>query len=817
MRKLLIFFSICLVVTAAAAAVTAREQLNRRVILLTNGKIIPVDRVWQMGADLFYENETETRFVALAEVKAIENQTLPLMLKTAGAQLTGYFNGCRKAIGDRFQGCAVPAELLNPALWLVLAAAAAPAVLFFFIRRHRRRIPPQNAPRTAPAPASKETSPEISNRADVIRFFLYLYRQQVGAGPEAPSEFTQLNDVSTGPNLVFELRVKHGGDWVKRRMTIGPLGEESGSKSKCYYVIFDRHLVVKIPPKPVADLDAYLGSIKKEGHIVERLVPKECIVPKVSFILGLIHPLPHLPGSAPDQVEEKYVAWLRKNPEYQNYLKIKGTFVYFMDLSRYYFLSQIMDGLHDLSAPIRAEIAATADLIRYPAKVKERYDDVDEAVGFEIRDLYNHCEADIRRWLKERGKPSAAGPYRFQSWFLHFLEKKTIGRDDPELSAGEMAEIESVFARRFEKDRRSVDAFLGAVHRFAGRLCLEQNLAPMSGIVSNLLDLLAWLHTRSVAMRDLKPDNILVAGDPQTYPAFLRSAADYSLGFIDVETAVYFGKTAQDRTRQPLLGGTPYYATPSHLFPNPVFEACFGDSARILHLQDWHAVMVMIFKVVTGELLFESTAKLFVDIKARVLEAARQGEPLGPQFEEVSRTFWRSAAAEFRARMKNRETVLERVKAEIPKTAKPLLIQVLKRDIESIHASMRGVIESQVVFASPSGREQLYRSSSVRVGQILEELQARAKTSKGSPASVESSRRLLQSLSALKALAERKSQLLSALGAEAASRVSAYDLLVLMFGHVLKGMNRENWKPVAAETSHPAGPPNDELSMATTI
>ena len=41
-------------------------------------------------------------------------------------------------------------------------------------------------------------------------------------------------------------------DWAKRRMTIGPLGEESGSKSKCYYVIYDIHMVVKIPVRPIA-------------------------------------------------------------------------------------------------------------------------------------------------------------------------------------------------------------------------------------------------------------------------------------------------------------------------------------------------------------------------------------------------------------------------------------------------------------------------------------------------------------------------------------------------------------------------------------
>jgi serine/threonine protein kinase len=122
-----------------------------------------------------------------------------------------------------------------------------------------------------------------------------------------------------------------------------------------------------------------------------------------------------------------------------------------------------------------------------------------------------------------------------------------------------------------------VDGYLGAIRSFAQRLSLEQNRLPISGIITNLLDLLGWLSEKKVAMRDLKPDNILVAGDTQNYPGFLRSAADYSLGFIDVETAVYFGKTEEGSIRQPLLGGT--HATPSHLFPNSTLADVLATAA----------------------------------------------------------------------------------------------------------------------------------------------------------------------------------------------------------------------------------------------
>jgi hypothetical protein len=650
----------------------------------------------------------------------------------------------------------------------------------------------------------------------VVRFFLNLYRHQLGAGPEVPAEFAQQPSHCPGGNQIYELRVKSGGDWVKRRMTIGPLGEDSGSKSKCYYVIFDQHLVVKIPPKPIRDFEDYVAGIKKEGHIVERLAPKECIVPKVSVILGQIHRLPSTADAPPDLAEEKYISWLRKNPGYQEHLKIKGTFVFFMDLSRYYFLSHIIDGFHDLAGAIRAEIQATVDLIRYPAKFKERFGDVDEAVGFEIRDLFHQCEAEVRARLKRLGQSAAATPYRIQTWFLNYLEKQRIEEADTEMSAELVAAITAVFEQLFNRYRSSTAAYLAAVQSFAARLCLSQNRQIMSGIVTNLLELLASLGESRVAMRDLKPDNLLVAGDPQHYPAFLRSAADYSLGFIDVETAVYFGKAGKDPVKQPLLGGTPYYATPSHLFPNATLEECFSDTPRTLHLQDWHAVLVMIFKVVTGELLFDRTAKLFVEIKSRVVKAMREGAALGGEFEEASRSFWRSAAEEFRSKMRAREYALRQVEAEIPKNARFLLVQVLRRDIAALTRSVQRLVETQSCFAAPEAREQLLRASHSRLCQMTEECRARALAAKAPSEAVRAAISLLKHLAALKGLTERKAQMAATLEG-GIRRLSAYELLVLMFNSVLKGMYREDWKACTDEQASLACASDDELSLATTM
>jgi hypothetical protein len=800
-------------VLAALAAAALGVGPNRTVLVLKDGSVIPVDRLWDSGNDLIYENAHETRFVNRADIRAIERRDLPHQLRALGANALGAGARAYDALASVLRRAAARAGIF---LLLVAAAALGIGALWFWRRPARRRPAVKSPPKPAPPPP-RGLDEELPNRVDIVRFFLNHFRSHLGAAADAPADFTQLPSPAPGPDLVYELRVRHCGDWVKRRMTIGPLGEDSGSRSKCYRVIFDKHLVVKIPPRPVVDFEEYVASIRKEGGIVARLAPRECIVPMVSVILGQVHPPPG-DGSVPaDRLEEHYVALLQKSPVLQEHLKIRGTFAYFMDLSRYYFLSHIIDSLHDLSTATRTEIATTTELIRYPDRFKERYPKMDEAVGFAIRDLFHQCEAEVRHLFKAHSRPGAMPAYRIQTWFLSHLETGGIGDDGGEVSPELTAAVQTVFQRLFDKHRASVDSYLESVRHFTHRLTLGQNKAVLSGIISHMLDLLGWLAAKEVAMRDLKPDNILVAGDPQNYPAFLRTPADYSLGFIDVETAADFSRVKDRKIPQPLLGGTPYFATPAHLFSNAALDACFGDAGRILHFQDWQAVLVMVYKVVTGELLFDRTAKLFVDIKTRIVSAMKRADCLDGQIGEASREFWQSAAEEFRVKMRAREDVLRIVEAEIPAGAKSMFLEVLRGEIEAMTQDIEQLVKSQTYFNSASARERLLKTSSQRIFRIMEEIDsgALAAGAAGGEA-VRAGRPILRQLATRKALLERKVQLAAALPRKGA-RVSAYDLLLFMFNSVLRRMYREDWLPDSRGPAGDSCPPRDELSLATTI
>ena len=193
---------------------------------------------------------------------------------------------------------------------------------------------------------TKKSSKEL--REDVVEYFLNIYRLQLRAGAKAAAEAERISEISASypDRQTYELRVEVNEEWLTRRMSIAPLGEDSGSKSTCFYVIYDDHLVIKIPPLPVTDFEKYMESIHAEQRIVDRLKPRECIVPGVSAILKRILMFEGAETLLPEQLEQRYFQWLVENPGIQKLLQINGQFVFFMDLSRYFILGDVLKRIH---------------------------------------------------------------------------------------------------------------------------------------------------------------------------------------------------------------------------------------------------------------------------------------------------------------------------------------------------------------------------------------------------------------------------------------------------------------------------------------
>jgi hypothetical protein len=487
MRKFFLFIVISCVVIVGAAALFV-HLTEKHVIILNNGIIKAVDDdkvIYLNDGTILYNDD----IIEKEEIKSYEKRNITHLFLDAKNRATSIWSGFETALNRYFKKNDLPTNF-SITIPVVLTAMLFSSLIWL---RSRRSVKKKSSDKAAEeinkVAADKEIKGELPDRLDIVDFFLNLYKCQIGAEPDAQAEFVLLNSISSGPNDIYELRVKHMEDWAKRRMTIGPLGEEAGSKSKCYYVIYDVHMVIKVPVRPVTDFELYIESIKKETAIVNKLIPKECIIPKVSVILGQIHTFSHGDDISAERLEDQYINWVRKSTEFQNYLKINSTFVYFMDLSKYYFLGHILDELHDIKDLISKEMLENAEIIFEPAKFKGRYGIEKDAI-FEVREVYNRIEANIRKLVAQTDINSNIPIYQFQSWFYSALAQKEVAEDSGKYPATFVTQLNHLLKKAMQDNSKVIDVYRKIIRDYVYLSCFEQNSAQMGAITVNLLDIL---------------------------------------------------------------------------------------------------------------------------------------------------------------------------------------------------------------------------------------------------------------------------------------------------------------------------------------
>jgi hypothetical protein len=785
---------------------------DKEVIILNDGTLKTVDQTWLSGDSLFYEIDNRIDFLDKAQIKTYGKRTMSHVFLGIKGAIVANFTRIEQGINPFFEKNHIPFKLRlsNPLTLLAL-------FLFLLVMVRLRRLAGSN-PKRMPKPEDRKLSPEPKDetptRLDIVRFFLNLFKHQIGADPGAPAEFVPLMSKSSGPNHIYELRVKHREDWLKRRMTIGPLGEDSGSKSTCYYVIYDVHMVFKIPVRPISDFDEYTSNIKKETHIVNKLIPKECIIPKVSVILSLIHSFPYSDEMSPERLEQRYIEWLRKSTEYQKYLKINNTFVFIMDLSKYYFLSHILDELHDIKNLIAREIVENAQMIWDSAKFKGRYG-IDDDTVFEIRDIFNRCEVSIRNLLDKAGIQATVPVYQIHKWFYTHLAEIKVATHPGGYPDKFIFELNRLLRKSLLENSRVVEAYRKIVKDFVFRSSFKQNKIQMEAVATNLLDILAWFGEKQVSMRDLKPDNLFVAGDPARYPLFLKSSQEFSIGIIDVETAVDFEKSRYTKIKQPLLGGTPYYATPSHFIKNDVLKYKYGRLGKILHLQDWHATLIIIYRVVTGDLLFEQTARLFGEVRNLMLKANKPENHQSDVFEEASRIFWHSAVSEFQLKMRESQKSLKAVAVDLPDIVRRRFEKILLQEKISIIKAIKACVDSQSIFEKDHIRNHLLKCSYAKTCQFKADLEMKAKQSGNLSSHRTEAINLLHKLADLKALFGQHVYTQKLLSRSQAG-MPVYDIMTFMFNVVFHNMYRGEWAPLFGEAVIACDAPDEETVIENT-
>jgi len=677
-------------------------------------------------------------------------------------------------------------------------------LIAMMLRPRRKKRPPTRFRRPIQIrPQKKHPSNVVDIKRDipttdkelVLEFFFRLFKQQVGALPDALTELKLIESRPTCPNDTYEMRVKLENDWAFRRMSIGLLGQGGGSRSKCFYVIYDSHMVLKIPSKPIPEFSVYREQIKAEAKIVDRLYPRECIVPRIAVILKAVHTIAGNEKLSEDEQEDKYVHLMEVNPEFQEYLKIGSSFAFFMDLAKHFFLSTTLEEIHRGDQRIVNEAMKQHELLWDQHGFVCRYGEEAGAVCHELQDAYYRCESRMRQLVEEAHVDEDIPTFQLKQWFLTHLAGEKVDPDTEDLPDELIDRVNRLLYKVVRQNHQQVERYRRSVREYIKEMRFSQHRIQLENLASNTLNLLAWIDQKGLALRDLKPENLFVAGQPEAYPIFLNDAKKFSIGLIDVETAVVMGSKDAEGIPQPQLAGTPLYATPSHLLSNTLLEEVYGDVRVILHMQDWYATIAIIYKIITGKNLFSHSAMVFPDI----LKQVKLIDPAGPDLEKdvshVNHIFWNSAVAEFKQVLADDLDIFERLEVAVPKSFVPHIVKSLHSGYNQASAVLKDTVSKQRVFSGGAKRQFLLEASAQKIGLMKKKLiQER-------PGSIQRNQQREQALSVLDIIEEQKRRLQLKLEAAAALKANEYaiaadQLLEAMFEKVFSTMYLTHWPAV---------------------
>ena len=644
----------------------------------------------------------------------------------------------------------------------------------------------------------------------VVSFFLNLYKFQMGVPLNAAARYAAVSSFNRS-ETTYELHIRSGTKWMTRRMSIQKIGGETGSVSKCYKVIFDDVLVVKIPGRPVRHFQEYLKNLQAEKRITDRMpegIP--FIAPRVSPVLKKIYPLPDGENMSELEMENAYIKWLEKNKGFENYLKIDESFVYFMELSSHLFYSSVMEDMHGkyiFKQEIRAEMTQHTNMLFDIPALEKEYGPENASACLDMLSLFPEYENKTRRLLQEHSISDYISEEDMRKWLLNLLAGENIRMSESlsRIPDEFIQDLQALIQETLDTGANAVKKYKSMISKTVRRRLFIRNQQHIEGLIYHLIRLISRLRNAEIAIRDLKPDNLFIAGDSDNYPLFLLSPNEYAVGLIDFETATETVYSNGQDIKQPRLAGTVIYATPSNFFPNSVLKQFYDDLTRILHFQDYYAAVGMIFTTVTGGVLFEKTGLILKEIihqKGLFRKGKKNSQDM---FVTYSIRFWHSAFDEFKQKTASKQEMFQKINIPLPAVFQEVLTNECNAALETMKSQTAHLIQSQVMFKKGSNHQKLKDASVYEIRRIQNQWQESGDSTQIPDQTTHKILIFLKHLERLKTRYEKQEKILYLL--EPANPVmDALQLMEIIFYLVLSVMYKSDWEKLNDTFDAPDAP-----------
>lgn len=633
----------------------------------------------------------------------------------------------------------------------------------------------------------------------IVQYFLNMYRTQLNVSPAMPSRYFRSTGESRKGFYIYELRVlKNTDEWYTRRVTVGPIGVESGSRSNCFFATYDENIVIKVPPYPITDFRKYCNRIEVDRRIALKLAPIKSITPSIGWVMNKAMPQSDNEFLNAEQIETRYFHMLKTRTSIHEFLKIDNCFVYFMELSENYFMDQALRMVHDTGSYVSEEIKGFSHIVLDPQAFQGRYGIVSSEIPEKMCQMYDDFEAKISLYLKERGGHETISAHVLKAAFYAKLSGIEKFKDEQGLAAETYDQISLILASIFEESKKCIEDYYSAVSEFVSDV-RKKNLKPVfASMITNSLDLLMRLRDKKIAIRDIKPDNLFLDGKKDDFPRFLKNHERFEVGLIDLETSVDYGR---DDIIQPMLAGTPNYASPSHLFVNMINESLFGKPGDVFFMQDWHAVTAMIYRIITFEHLFSETSKFIFEIQAGF---ARRKEEVHDheEYKKANAIYWKSAVKEFGSKLSKNSDYFMSISVAITEASARPFADICMGAVNDSSDYIAELIEQQPYFSDKSKKNSIFSSDFHGLEKELLNNSFQFLKEDRKWLYFNNASEFIRFIILLKRRREWYLKISENFMRFDGTGLSAFDIIVFMFSETLRFFEKETWKKSFLSSKH---------------
>lgn len=383
-------------------------------------------------------------------------------------------------------------------------------------------------------------------------------------------------------------------------------------------------MVVKIPPHPATDMNAYLMAVTHERRLAQKLFELgiKVVVPCVSSVMKHLHKLDFARKMSPHEMEDAYLAIMQiSGNKYAENFKIGGRYVFFMEFLDEPFLGKVVREFYNKEVLIN---------------LKREYFEKDlillhnhDRIGFMTE--YKHIRTmkslyEIYSGLQETYEIFCAkvdsisnlysisfGIWKKKDWFVasslgklinesSFLENWDSDYADKDLIVNKLNALLNQPVEHSKLFKRYLEILNQEAHWFA----FKYGASKMKMIGNNLLTLLVMLEQMGLVLRDLKVDNLFITDDE-----------NMELGVIDLETGGYIGS---GKIEGIVPAGMPSNMTLSNLLFVSQLTRIYGKEKvnTILHMQDWYATISMMFETNIGSIPFDDARNYIIKIHREI-------------------------------------------------------------------------------------------------------------------------------------------------------------------------------------------------------